>query len=185
MNKKKASVGSTFESYLEDQGTLTETTIRAVKRVIAFQLKQAMEEQGISKTILAEQMHTSRSQLDRVLDPDNEGVTLQALASAAEALGHELSMSCDSWFAHRSHKPSTRLLTFKCSYSCRLAPSPRRKPIPPTTKIIDHPGSPESHRPGPLRPIEDFEPQGQLSVPDDDVGFASEPREDKPATNFV
>ena len=92
MSKRKPRIGSSFESFLQDQGTLTETTNRAIKRVIAFQLQEAMEKESLSKNALAERMHTSRSQLDRILDPDNDGVTLKALASAAKAVGRELSI---------------------------------------------------------------------------------------------
>ena len=92
MSKKKAKIGSSFESFLEEQGTLTETTNRAIKRVIAYQLQEAMKDDALSKNALAERMHTSRSQLDRVLDPENDGVTLKALASAAAAVGRELSI---------------------------------------------------------------------------------------------
>lgn len=89
---QKASVGSSFESFLEEQGTLTETTNRAIKRVIAFQLSQAMKEQDLNKSALAKRMHTSRSQVDRVLDPENTGVTLEALMNAAKAIGRELAI---------------------------------------------------------------------------------------------
>jgi len=90
--QRKATVGSSFESFLAEQGTLTETTNRAVKRVIAFQLAKAMEEQSISKSALAKRMHTSRSQVDRVLDPDNNGVTLEVLMNAAQAVGRKLAI---------------------------------------------------------------------------------------------
>lgn len=89
---QKSSVGSSFESFLEEQGTLTETTNRAMKRVIAFQLSQAMKAQALSKSALAKRMHTSRSQVDRVLDPENTGVTLEVLMKAAEAIGRELAI---------------------------------------------------------------------------------------------
>ena len=90
--KKNPAVGSAFEDYLQEQGTLTETTNRAIKRVIAFQLHQAMKEQALTKKELAERMHTSRAQLDRVLDPDNDGVTLHALINAADAVGRKLTI---------------------------------------------------------------------------------------------
>ncbi|HUG67312.1 MAG TPA: XRE family transcriptional regulator [Pirellulaceae bacterium] len=92
MSKRKAKIGSSFESFLEEQGILTETTNRAIKRVIAYQLQEAMKKESLTKNALAERMHTSRSQLDRVLDPENDGVTLKALVSAAAAVGRELSI---------------------------------------------------------------------------------------------
>lgn len=83
-------VGESFEDFLADQGTLEETTERAVKRVLAFQLATAMKEQRLSKVEMAKRLETSRSQLDRLLDPDNENVTLAALSSAAKAVGRSL-----------------------------------------------------------------------------------------------
>lgn len=88
----KGKVGSSFESFLEEQGTLASTTSRAIKRVLAYQLEQAMKQQSLSKQALAAKMKTSRSQVDRVLDPDNEGVTLKTLMDAAKAVGRELKM---------------------------------------------------------------------------------------------
>jgi len=94
-NRKKATsrkpkIGSSFESFLREEGTLEETTATAIKRVIAFQLMAAMKKEALSKNALAKRMATSRSQLDRILDPDNGGVSLQALANAAKAVGREL-----------------------------------------------------------------------------------------------
>lgn len=83
-------VGESFEDFLAEQGTLEETTERAVKRVLAFQLAAAMKEQRLSKVEMAKRLETSRSQLDRLLDPDNENVTLAALSSAAKAVGRSL-----------------------------------------------------------------------------------------------
>lgn len=88
--RKKPKIGSSFESFLREEGTLEESTAIAIKRVIAFQLKTAMEKQSLSKKALAERMSTSRSQLNRILDPNNGGVSLQALANAAKAVGREL-----------------------------------------------------------------------------------------------
>ena len=64
-------LGSTFKSFLEEEGILEEVEVLAQKRVIAWQIEQAMEEQGITKVEMAERMHTSRTQVDRLLDPDN------------------------------------------------------------------------------------------------------------------
>jgi len=64
MTKKKAHLGESFEEYLKEQGTLAETTAIAVKRVLAWQLRQVMAEQRISKNQMAKAMQTSRSQLD-------------------------------------------------------------------------------------------------------------------------
>jgi predicted XRE-type DNA-binding protein len=90
MSKKKGQVGESFAEYLQEQGTLAETTAIAVKRVLAWQLQQAMTEQQISKNQMAKAMQTSRSQLDRILDPDNDSIQLATLLHAARVLGREL-----------------------------------------------------------------------------------------------
>ena len=90
MSKQKAKIGSSFESFLEEQGMKHEATAVSIKRVIAWQLEQAMEEQKISKNKMAKAMQTSRSQLDRILDPEFEKVQLNTLMNAAKVLGREL-----------------------------------------------------------------------------------------------
>jgi len=87
MTQKKGRIGSSFEDYLAEQGTLEETTASAVKRVLAWQLEQAMERQQITKSAMARAMRTSRSQLDRMLDPDNDHIRLDTLTAAANVLG--------------------------------------------------------------------------------------------------
>lgn len=82
--------GLLFEDFLREQGTYEETTERAIKRVIAFQLAEAMKEKGISKVAMAQRLKTSRSQLDRLLDPNNGNVTLGTLARAAEIVGRSI-----------------------------------------------------------------------------------------------
>ena len=90
MNTRKGHIGSSFEDYLKEQGTMEETKAIAVKRVLAWQLGQAMVEQQLSKNQMAKAMRTSRSQLDRILDPDNESIQLSTLINAAHVLGREL-----------------------------------------------------------------------------------------------
>jgi antitoxin HicB len=90
--KKKGRIGSSFDDFLKEEGIYEEVTARAIKRVIARQLGALMKEQGISKTDLAKTMKTSRAQLDRLLDPDNESVTLGTLTRAAQAVGRNLRM---------------------------------------------------------------------------------------------
>jgi transcriptional regulator with XRE-family HTH domain len=65
-------------------------TARAIKRVIARQLGALMQDQGLTKSALAKRMQTSRTQLDRLLDPKNESVTLATLTRAAHAVGRRL-----------------------------------------------------------------------------------------------
>jgi predicted XRE-type DNA-binding protein len=87
---KKGRVGSSFEDFLKEEGVLEETNAIAVKRVLAWQLEQAMEKEHISKRAMAAAMKTSRSQLDRILDPDNDRVRLDTLTAAAHVLGFSL-----------------------------------------------------------------------------------------------
>ena len=82
----------TLDDFLDEEGIREEVTARAVKRVIALQLQQAMEERKLSKARMAELMETSRAQLARILDPDEYNVTLDTLARAAKVLGRRLSV---------------------------------------------------------------------------------------------
>ena len=84
--------GPLFSDFLKEQGTLEETTGIAIKRIVAFQLAAAMKEQKISKVEMARRIETSRSQLDRLLDPENASVSLGALARAAKVVGRRLSL---------------------------------------------------------------------------------------------
>ena len=88
--KKNQHIGSNFDECLRDEGLLAEAQATAVKRVIAFQIEKEMEERRMTKSQLAKTMKTSRSALDRLLDPENASVTLLTLESAAIALGKRL-----------------------------------------------------------------------------------------------
>lgn len=83
-------VGSTLDDFLAEDGLLTEVEAVALKRVIAFQLEQEMKRAGLTKTQLAARMATSRSAVDRLLDPENHAVTLKTLERAAGVLGKRL-----------------------------------------------------------------------------------------------
>jgi DNA-binding Xre family transcriptional regulator len=89
---RKGRIGSSFDDFLKEEGIHAEVTARAIKRVIARQLDDLMVNEGITKAELAKRMKTSRTQLDRLLDPENESVTLGTLARAAEAVGRQLRM---------------------------------------------------------------------------------------------
>lgn len=91
----KKNVGSNFDEFLEDEGILEEVSAVAVKRLIAFQLAEKMSEKNLTKSELARRMETSRSALDRLLDPDNSSVTLQTLQSAVQALGGRLNVELE------------------------------------------------------------------------------------------
>jgi len=81
--------GSTLDDFLKEEGVYQSTKTTAVMRVVAWQLAQEMERQGISKTDLAARMHTSRAQLDRVLKAESN-VTLETLQRVAALVGREL-----------------------------------------------------------------------------------------------
>ena len=80
-------IGSGFDAYLAADGTLDDVSAIALKRVIVWQVLRAMEEGKVSKVELAGRMGTSRSQLDRFLDGEIPGLTLDSLSKAADALG--------------------------------------------------------------------------------------------------
>jgi hypothetical protein len=82
--------GSGFDDFLEEEGLRAETEAAAIKRVFAYRIEMEMKRAHLSKSALAKKMHTSRSALDRLLDPSNVSVTLQTLEGAAFALGKNL-----------------------------------------------------------------------------------------------
>ena len=88
----RKNVGSNFNDFLEEEGLLEDASAVAVKRYIAFQLSKRIAERQLTKAEVARMMRTSRSALDRLLDPDNSSVTLQTLQSAAQALGGKLNI---------------------------------------------------------------------------------------------
>ena len=87
---KKKNVGSSFDSWLREEGIYGEASANAIKRVVARQVEAAMLEKGISKTEMARRMHTSRAALDRLLDPENAAITLSTLQKAAAVVGREI-----------------------------------------------------------------------------------------------
>jgi len=91
--KRKKAVnhtGSTFDSFLEAEGIREEVEAVAIKRVLAWQLEEARKKQQKTKRAMARQLRTSRSQLDRLLDPRNTSVSLHTIARAARVLGKRL-----------------------------------------------------------------------------------------------
>jgi hypothetical protein len=83
-------VGSDFDEWLDEEGLLAEAEAVAAKRVIAHQISEAMKERHLSKAAMARQMRTSRSALDRLLDPEVPSVTLLTVERAARVLGKKL-----------------------------------------------------------------------------------------------
>jgi hypothetical protein len=90
--KKKGRIGSSFSSFLKDEGLHDEASAVAVKRVLAWELERAMADGGVTKNEMAKRMHTSRSQLDRILDPGNDKIQLDTVFKAARALGREVKL---------------------------------------------------------------------------------------------
>ena len=87
MKKKSRHVGSSFDDFLAEEGVLRDVEARAIKRVIAWQLDESMKHAKVTKADLAKQIGTSRSALDRLLDPENPSLTLGSLTKVAAALG--------------------------------------------------------------------------------------------------
>jgi DNA-binding Xre family transcriptional regulator len=86
-------LGNNFDDFLQQEGLLAEVEATAIKRVIAVQIAELMKEHNLSKTAMAKRMQTSRSAIDRLLDPKNESVTLQTLERAALVLGKRLQIN--------------------------------------------------------------------------------------------
>jgi antitoxin HicB len=87
MVKRNPHAGSNFDDFLKDEGMFEEVQAKALKRALAEQIEESMQAANISKVKMAELMATSRSQLDRVLDPNNVSVQLDTLMKAARAVG--------------------------------------------------------------------------------------------------
>jgi antitoxin HicB len=83
-------IGSNFDVFLQNEGLLEDSEAVAAKRVIAYQIAQEMERTHVSQSELARRMNTSRSSVDRLLDPENPSVTLFTLERAASAIGKRL-----------------------------------------------------------------------------------------------
>lgn len=83
-------IGSSLDELLDGDGLLSEVSAIAIKRVLAWQVAESMSTQGLNKSQMAEQMRTSRTSLDRLLDPENTSVTLKTLDRAATVLGKRL-----------------------------------------------------------------------------------------------
>jgi antitoxin HicB len=87
---KNKHLGSCFDDFLKDEGIHEEARAHAIKRVLAWQMQEAMTAQGLSKSEMAKRMNTSRAQLDRLLDPENDKVQLDTVQRAAAAIGRKL-----------------------------------------------------------------------------------------------
>ena len=87
-----AHIGSDFDDFLQEEGIFEVVEAAAIKKVLAAMIEQAMSETHITKTEMARRMGTSRTQLDRLLDPACPSVTLTTIAKAAKAIGKKISI---------------------------------------------------------------------------------------------
>ena len=87
---KEKNIGSSFDSWIREEGIYEEVTATAIKRVLTRQVEAAMKAKKFSKAEMARRIHTSRAALDRLLDPEYEAVTLSTLYKAATAVGREI-----------------------------------------------------------------------------------------------
>lgn len=83
-------IGTSFSDVLDEEGIRKEVMVHATAQILAWHLQQEMAANGISKTAMARRMATSRSQLDRLLDPTNPHVELATIQRAAAAVGRTL-----------------------------------------------------------------------------------------------
>jgi predicted XRE-type DNA-binding protein len=89
MSKKH--MGSSIDDFLKEEGIFEEAQAEAIKEVVAWQLAEAMKQQKISKNKMATLLKTSRTQVDRLLDPKND-ITLRSLQRAAAMVGRRVSI---------------------------------------------------------------------------------------------
>ncbi|HEY3972058.1 MAG TPA: hypothetical protein VGM18_03585 [Candidatus Sulfotelmatobacter sp.] len=87
---KKKNIGSAFDSWLCEEGIYERVTATAIKRVVARQVEAAMQQKGLTKVEMARGMRTSRAALDRLLDPENDALTLSTLQKAAALVGRQV-----------------------------------------------------------------------------------------------
>lgn len=90
MANKNKYIGSSLDDLLRETGDFAETNAIAIKRVIAWELSVKMEQEKITKTAMAQTLETSRSALNRLLDPKNTSITLHTLENAAKVIGKKL-----------------------------------------------------------------------------------------------
>jgi predicted XRE-type DNA-binding protein len=87
---KNNAIGSSFDSFLEEEGIKEDVETNAVKKIIALQMQQIIANEHLTKTSFAHKIGTSRAGVDRLLDPYNDSVTLHSLKRAASAMGKQL-----------------------------------------------------------------------------------------------
>ena len=87
---KNKAIGSSFDDFLTEEGFVDEVESGAIKKIIAYQLQETIKKERLSKIALAARLETSRAAVDRLLDPENESITLLSLKKAANVLGKKL-----------------------------------------------------------------------------------------------
>ncbi len=90
MSERHKHIGSDFDDFSKENGLLEDVESVAIKRVIAYEIEKAMKSLHLTRTMMAKRMHTSRSALERLFDPENESLTLNTLNRAATVLGRKL-----------------------------------------------------------------------------------------------
>jgi predicted XRE-type DNA-binding protein len=85
-------IGSSLDDFLKEEGLFEDATNHAVKRVLAWQVEEAMKAQGITKVEMARRMGTSRAHLNKLLDPENDKVQLDTVQRAATAVGRRVQL---------------------------------------------------------------------------------------------
>lgn len=85
-------VGQSFDTFLDEEGIKNEVELGAVKKLLAYQLKETIDEMHMTKSDLAKRLQTSRAAIDRLLDPENDSVTLHTLKRAAALLGKRIKL---------------------------------------------------------------------------------------------
>jgi antitoxin HicB len=91
--KKNPHRGSSFDSFLKEEGIYDEIMLTVTKRLLAHRVAELMKKQRVNKSTIAKRMRTSRAAIDRLLDAENTSVTLQTMGRAAAVLGKELSIT--------------------------------------------------------------------------------------------
>lgn len=94
--KRNPHVGSDFDDFLREEKIFDESQAVAVKRVLSFQLERSMKKSRLTKSAMAKRMGTTRTQLDRLLNPENPSTTLATVVKAAGALGKRVKISLET-----------------------------------------------------------------------------------------
>lgn len=129
MRRKQEDIhsGSSFDDFLQEEGIQDEVVSAAAKRVIAWQLEQEMARQQITKQAMATELKTSRSQLNRLLDPQNTAVSIDALARAAHVLGKQLVFEMRDRAPQKPRQPARKKPAARARVTRKTTAPPARK----------------------------------------------------------